>query len=222
MPDLAAYHELAALAARHNAVLVAVSKTKPRDDLRALYDAGCRDFGENYVQEMVDKRAELPDDIRWHFVGHLQRNKVKAIAPFVHLVHGVDSMRLLRELDKQGQRVGRIIDVLLQVDVTDEDTKHGFTPEALREEYGELSLHRLAWVRPNGIMGMASNTRDPARVASDFAKLRALYEEIGRDYYDRRPEWSTLSIGMTGDYYLALEAGSTMLRIGSKIFGERG
>ena len=221
MPDLSAYHDLKSLADEHNAVLVAVSKRKPNEDILALYEAGHRDFGENYVQELVDKQAALPKDIRWHFIGSLQRNKVKYIAPFVHLIHGVDSLKLAREIDKRGQALGRIIDVLLQVDVTDETTKHGFTPAELLSLMEGADLHRLAWMRPTGLMGMASNTDDESRIAADFAQLKTLYDDIATRFYARRADWSTLSTGMSGDYPLALKHGSSTLRVGSALFGVR-
>ena len=215
------YSDLAALAERHGATLVAVSKTKPAAAIRELYDRGHRDFGENYVQELVAKRAELPDDIRWHYIGHLQRNKVKDIAAFVHLVHGVDSLRLLREIDKRGRAIGRIVEVLLQVHVAEEDTKHGFSPDELLALFEADDVHRLAWVCPSGIMGMTTHTDDAAQQAREFAALRRLYDEIAERFYARRPDWSTLSMGMSGDYERALAEGSNCLRIGSLLFGPR-
>jgi len=187
-----------------------------------LYEQGHRDFGENYVQELVDKYEALPKDIRWHFIGTLQRNKVKYIAPFVHLIHGVDSLKLMKEIDKRGQQNGRIIDVLLQVDVTHEETKHGFTPAQLLELMESNEIHQLAWARPSGIMGMASNTSDEKILSREFQELKALFETVKKDYYDRRPDWNHLSMGMSGDYQLALKHGSSMLRVGSLIFGKRG
>ena len=215
------YSDLNGLAEQHGATLVAVSKTKPVAAIRELYDLGHRDFGENYVQELVAKRAELPDDIRWHYIGHLQRNKVKDIAPFVHLVHGVDSLRLLREIDKRGRAIGRIVEVLLQVHVAEEDTKHGFSPDELLALFEADDVHRLAWVCPSGIMGMTTHTDDAAQQAREFAALRRLYDEIAERFYARRPGWSTLSMGMSGDYERALAEGSNCLRIGSLLFGPR-
>ena len=219
--DFAAYQTIQTACESSGATLVAVSKKKPVAAIRELYDLGHRHFGENYVQELVDKQAQLPDDIRWHFVGHLQRNKVKQIAPFVHLIHGVDSMRLLREIDDRGQDVGRIVDVLLQVHVAKEDTKHGFSPDELREEFAETEIHRQAWARLSGIMGMGTFTEDATVLASEFGTLKSLFDEIQRTYFDRRPEWHTLSMGMSSDYALALEKGSTLVRVGSAIFGAR-
>ena len=222
MVNIEAYQSLKAQANEANAVLVAVSKTKPDEDILTLYELGQRDFGENYVQELVDKQQRLPKDIRWHAIGHLQRNKVKHIIRFVHLIHGVDSMRLLQEINKRAQDVGRIVDVLLQVHIADETTKHGFGADELLALYEEPTLHRLAWVRPSGLMGMATYSEDPVKVSSEFASLKRLFDIIGERYYDRRPEWNTLSMGMTGDYRIAIEQGSSLLRVGSAIFGNRG
>lgn len=215
------YEDLAALAEQHDATLVAVSKTKPVSAIRALYDRGHRDFGENYVQELVEKRAELPDDIRWHFIGHLQRNKVKDLVGFVHLVHGVDSLRLLRELDKRARAIGRIVDVLLQVHVAEEETKFGFEPHDVIQLMEADEIHRLAWVRPSGIMGMTTLTDDRDQQTREFATLKSLYDEVKERFYARRPAWNTLSMGMSGDYEAALEQGSNCLRIGSLLFGPR-
>ncbi len=215
------YTQLLQEATAANAALVAVSKRKPNEAIMELYDQGHRDFGENYVQELVDKYEALPKDIRWHFIGTLQRNKVKYIAPFVHLIHGVDSLKLMAEIDKRGQQNGRIIDVLLQVDVTQEDTKHGFTPAQLIETMEQSDIHRLAWARPSGIMGMASHTSDVELLGLEFQQLKDLFETVKKDYYDRRPDWNHLSMGMSGDYQLALKHGSSMLRVGSLLFGKR-
>jgi pyridoxal phosphate enzyme (YggS family) len=215
------FKKLLAEASAKNATLVAVSKRKPVEAIMELYEQGHRDFGENYVQELVDKYEELPKDINWHFIGTLQRNKVKYIAPFVHLIHGVDSLKLMAEIDKRGQQNGRIIDVLLQVDVTNEDTKHGFTPAKLVALLEANEIHRLAWARPSGIMGMASHTDDEAQLGNEFQELKDLFETVKKDYYDRRPDWNHLSMGMSGDYQLALKHGSNMLRVGSLIFGAR-
>jgi PLP dependent protein len=192
------------------ATLVAVSKTKPITDLQELYDLGQRDFGENYVQELVDKEAALPKDIRWHFIGHLQSNKVKYIAPFVHLIHGVDSWSLLKEINKQGLKNNRVIDCLLQVHIAKEETKFGFDNQEL-EQLHELQV--LNNVRIVGMMGMASFSDNKALVRSEFAYLKSLYDKMGG--------LSILSMGMSGDYSIALDEGSNMVRIGSLLFGER-
>ena len=198
-------------------VLVAVSKTKTVADILALYSEGQRDFGENYVQELVGKQSQLPADIRWHFIGHLQSNKVKVILPFVHLIHGVDSLRLLKEIDRQAAKTGRIAEVLLQVHVAREETKFGFDADELAQamqtvlaaggEYGH--------VRIRGLMGMASNTEDLAVVTAEFRALKTLLDRWF-------PSGAILSMGMSGDYQLAVREGSTMVRIGSLLFGKRG
>ena len=219
--DFPAYQTIKTVCDEANATLVAVSKKKPVAAIMELYELGHRHFGENYVQELVEKQPQLPDDIHWHFIGHLQRNKVKQIVPFVHLIHGVDSMRLLKEIDDRGQDIGRIVDVLLQVHVAEEETKHGFTPDALRAEFAETEIHRQAWARLSGIMGMGTFSDDPGVVGPEFDTLKTLFDELRDTYYDRRPEWHTLSMGMSGDYQLALEKGSTLVRVGSAIFGAR-
>ncbi len=195
------------------ATLVAVSKTKPVEDIQALYDLGQRDFGENYVQELVDKEAVLPKVIRWHFIGHLQSNKVKYIAPFVHLVHGVDSISLLKEINKQAAKNNRMIDCLLQVHIATEETKFGFN----REELANVQIAEYANVQIKGLMGMASFSNDMELVRNEFKKLKELYGQLSTINIQH----STLSMGMSGDYKIALEEGSNMVRIGSLLFGER-
>jgi pyridoxal phosphate enzyme (YggS family) len=197
---------------KRKAILVAVSKTKPVEDILALYELGHRDFGENYVQELLEKQAILPKDIRWHFIGHLQTNKVKAIAPFVHLVHGVDSYKLLSELNKQGQKINRCINVLLQIHIAREETKFGLDENEVKEIL-DTGLSGLSFVSVKGFMGMASFTEDKQQVQNEFHYLKGLY--------DQHPQMQTLSMGMSGDYKLALQEGSTMVRVGSLIFGER-
>lgn len=189
--------------------LVAVSKTKPVEDILELYGLGHRDFGENYVQELVDKEAQLPKDIRWHFIGHLQSNKVKYIAPFVHLIHGVDSFKLLQEIDKQAKKQNRIIDCLLQVYIAKEETKFGLD----ENELAEVLMRELVNARVCGLMGMASFSDDMELVRSEFRYLKTLF--------DKQPKLQTLSMGMSGDYTIAVEEGSNMVRIGSLLFGER-
>jgi len=209
------------------ATLVAVSKTKPLEDLQALYDLGHRDFGENYVQELVDKAALLPKDIRWHFLGHLQSNKVKYIAPFVHLIHGVDSLSLLKEIDKQAAKNNRVIDCLLQIHIAKEETKFGFDPSEL------TALHEFTqWKNVNilGLMGMASFSDDKNLIKKEFANLKSLFD-ANKQSSDKEAsvntietkdfQFTVLSMGMSGDYEIALEQGSNMIRIGSLLFGER-
>ncbi len=206
-----------------NATLVAVSKTKPVSDIEALYALGQRDFGENYVQELVGKVPQLPDDIRWHFIGHLQRNKVKQIAPFVHLIHGVDSFRLLVEINAQAQKLGRTIDVLLQMFIASEETKYGMDEKELVEcmEYCTAAESPLGNVRVRGLMGMASATEDEAQVRSEFERLRNTFSNLRFGWMTGRQYFDTCSMGMSGDYRIALEAGSNMVRIGSLLFGAR-
>jgi pyridoxal phosphate enzyme (YggS family) len=201
------------------AQLVAVSKTKPAEDIKELYDLGQRDFGENYVQELVDKQATLPADIRWHFIGHLQSNKVKYITPFVHLIHGVDSLRLLKEIDKQAARNARIIPCLLQVFIAREETKFGLDEQELAEvmqSAGDLKNISVA-----GLMGMASFTEDPEKIRSEFRTLRSLFDKYFPSAADPVIP-SILSMGMSGDYKVAVQEGSNMVRIGSLLFGKRG
>ena len=195
------------------ATLVAVSKTKPVEELQTLYDLGQRDFGENYVQELVDKQTVLPKDIRWHFIGHLQRNKVKYIAPFVHLIHGVDSEDLLAEINKQAAKHNRIIDCLLQVYIATEETKFGFD----EAELANVKADKYANVQIIGLMGMASFSKDLNLVRNEFKQLKKLYTQLPA----MQIEPTILSMGMSGDYPMAIEEGSTMVRIGSLLFGER-
>ncbi len=198
--------------------LVAVSKTKPNEDIQALYDLGQRDFGENYVQELTDKQIALPKDIRWHFIGHLQSNKVKYIAPFVHLIHGVDSLKLLIEINKQAAKCNRVIDCLLQVHIAQEETKFGMDEAEIAEVHSRIG--ELANVRIPGLMGMASFSDDLNKVRGEFNYLKSLFDKFSPSTINHVP-WTTLSMGMSGDYQVAIEEGSTMVRIGSLLFGSR-
>jgi pyridoxal phosphate enzyme (YggS family) len=198
-----------------NVTLIAVSKTKPISLIQEAYATGQRDFGENKVQELVEKHEALPYDIRWHMIGHLQRNKVKYIAPFVHLIHGVDSLRLLKEINKQGAKIHRCIPVLLQVHISQEDTKFGFDSNELKEAVNECKV--LEWIKPCGLMGMATFTSDLEQVRREFQWLKGLFDE----YQSNFGENPTLSMGMSGDYKVAIDQGSTMIRIGSSLFGRR-
>lgn len=201
----------------NNTTLVAVSKTKPAEDIQALYDLGQRDFGENYVQELVEKHEQLPKDIRWHFIGHLQSNKVKYIAPFVHLIHGVDSFNLLKEVNKQALKNNRIIDCLLQVHIAKEETKFGFDAHELSELH---ELHELKNIGIVGLMGMASFSDDTNLVRNEFSSLKILFDKyVLQPTANFKPQ--TLSMGMSNDYKIALKEGSNMVRIGSLLFGER-
>ncbi len=198
---------------KQNVKLVAVSKTKPNDDILELYNLGQRDFGENYVQELVSKAEQLPKDIRWHFIGHLQTNKVKLIASFVQLIHGVDSLKLLKEINKQSKKNDRVVDCLLQVHIAEEETKFGLSEEELLQVIQLTKDPSLKNVRICGLMGMATFTSDKKIVRKEFNKLRQLYNNI--------PGIDTLSIGMSDDYKIAVEEGSNMVRIGSLLFGKR-
>ena len=193
--------------------LVAVSKTKPVEDILELYNLGHRDFGENYVQELVEKAEQLPKDIRWHFIGHLQTNKVKLIVPFIYLIHGIDSLKLLNEIDKQAKKNNRVIDCLLQVHIAQEEAKFGFD----ENELFSLELKQFSNVRIKGLMGMASLTDDTNKIRIEFKYLKNLFEKLRA----KNPDLSTLSMGMSSDYKIAIGEGSNMVRIGSLLFGER-
>jgi PLP dependent protein len=200
--------------------LVAVSKTKPVSDILALYELGHRDFGENYVQELTEKHTQLPPDIRWHFIGHLQSNKVRYIAPFVHLIHGVDSSRLLQEINKQAQKQNRTLSVLLQVHIAREETKFGLNETELQQVVAALDGQPLHQVQLRGLMGMASFTTDQKQIRAEFSYLKNLYDQY-RGMQSRSLQFDTLSMGMSADYRLAIGEGTNLVRIGSLLFGSR-
>lgn len=204
-----------------NVTLVAVSKTHPPGRILELYDQGQRVFGENKVQEMVAKYEALPKDIDWHLIGHLQTNKVKYIAPFVRMIHSVDSMRLLQEIEKQAQKAGRVIDCLLQFHIAEEETKFGFDEQEARDLLGSPEYRAMTAVRLCGVMGMASFTDDVSRVREEFRHLRRIFQHLKTDFFAGAPWFKEISMGMSGDWSVAVEEGSTMVRIGSLIFGER-
>lgn len=216
---------------RSKATLVAVSKTKPVEDIQALYDLGQRDFGENYVQELTQKQEQLPKDINWHYIGHLQSNKVKYIAPFVHLIHGVDSLSLLKEINKQALKNNRIIDCLLQIHIAKEETKFGLDENELNQLIRITPINELTNIRINGLMGMASFSNNMDLVKSEFNYLKTLFDKYAQQPIEQSEipmtigatnlKLQTLSMGMSSDYKIALEEGSTLVRIGSLIFGER-
>jgi pyridoxal phosphate enzyme (YggS family) len=212
----AAYFNIKAELDQAQVALIAVSKTKPNEDITALYQLGQRAFGENYVQELVDKQALLPKDIQWHFIGHLQSNKVKYIAPFVQLIHGVDSLKLLTEINKQAQKAGRVISCLLQMHIATEETKFGMDVNELQEALA-ASVH-LPFVSIKGLMGMASFSNNQEQVKNEFNLLHQHF--MNMQNYHGAP-FAILSMGMSGDYHLAIEEGSTMVRIGSLLFGVR-
>ena len=220
-PTTDTYETLCRELAAADAHLVAVSKTHPVAKIRSLYDRGQRDFGENRVSELTEKAAALPDDIRWHFIGHLQRNKVRDVVPHVHLIHSGDSLRLLREVDKRAGEIHRSVDVLLQFHIAEEESKYGLTLKTGRAALDELAATPLPHVRIVGVMGMATYTSDKEQVAAEFQTLRDIFQELQRDYFADDPAFKEISMGMSGDYPLALERGSTMVRVGSLLFGER-
>lgn len=201
--------------------LVAVSKTKPASDIQTLYDAGQRAFGENKVQELVEKYEVLPKDIEWHLIGHLQTNKVKYIAPFVHLIHGVDSFKLLKEINKEAIKCKRTIPCLLQFHIAQEETKFGFSLEEVQELLESNEFVELQNVEIRGVMGMASFTEDDTIIHDEFQNLHNYFQLIKSHYFKFNPEFKELSMGMSGDYLIAMEEGSTMVRVGSTIFGSR-
>ena len=197
--------------------LVAISKTKPNEDLMEAYEAGQRIFGENKIQEMTDKWEELPKDIEWHMVGHVQRNKVKYMAPYVNLIHAVDSLKLLKEINKRAKQNERSIDCLLQIKIAEEDSKFGITRQEAREILESQAYAEMNHVNIVGLMGMATFTEDEKQVRQEFDRLKSAFEDFSLDF----PELKEISMGMSGDYKIAVDCGSTMVRIGSSIFGER-
>ncbi|GAB2612469.1 YggS family pyridoxal phosphate-dependent enzyme [Emticicia sediminis] len=200
--------------------LVAVSKTKPVEMLMEAYNAGFKRFGENYVQELVDKYEQMPKDIEWHFIGHLQSNKVKYIAPFVSLIHSVDSLKLLQEINKQAAKHNRVINCLLQIYIAEEDTKSGMTEEECLEILKAETLEKLPNVRIVGLMGMTTLTDDETQIRKEFKKLKDFHQSLAINN-SPATALTILSMGMSGDYAIAIEEGSTMIRVGSKIFGGR-
>ncbi len=201
--------------------LVAVSKYHPCEALEEAYAAGQRIFGESHVQEMTRKHETLPADIEWHFIGHLQTNKVKYMAPYVALIHAIDSYKLLAEVNRQAAKVRRVIPCLLQIHIAQEETKFGFSFDECRRMLDEGAWKELANVRIAGVMGMASNVDDDEQIKAEFCSLSKFFDEIKRTYFADDEGFKELSMGMSDDYPLAIEAGSTLIRVGSKIFGER-
>lgn len=204
-----------------NVCLIAVSKTKPVSALQKAYDAGQRHFGENKVQELCEKQECLPSDIHWHLIGHLQSNKVKYIAPFVHLVHSVDSLKLLAEINKQALKNKRIIDVLLQFHIAKEETKFGLNLEEANNFLSSEDFKDFKNVRIVGVMGMASFVEDEIQIRNEFRELKSIFSAIKQRYFSEDESFKEISMGMSGDYPLAIEEGSTMIRVGSSIFGGR-
>lgn len=204
-----------------NVCLIAVSKTKPVSAIQEAYNAGQRDFGENKVQELVEKQAQLPKDIRWHLIGHLQTNKVKYAAEFVHLIHAVDSLKLLIEIDKQAKKHGRIQKVLLQFFIAQEETKFGLDLTEALDLLESSTYKALQNIEICGVMGMASFTNNEQQVQKEFEQLREIYHTLKQQYFAAQASFSEISMGMSGDYPIAIKTGSTMIRVGSSIFGDR-
>ena len=202
--------------------LLAISKYQPIEALQEAYDAGQRMFGENHIQEMAAKAASLPKDIQWHFTGHVQTNKIKYMAPFVNLIHAVDSFRLLREIDKHAAKHERCIDCLLQIHIAQEETKYGLTVDECRHLLSEEPWRELQHVRITGLMAMGSNTDDMEQVRDEFRQMKQFFDELKSIHFAGSPSFCQLSEGMTDDYPIAIEEGSTIVRIGSLIFGSRG
>ncbi len=201
--------------------LVAVSKTKPVEMLMEAYNNGQRAFGENKVQEMVAKFEAMPKDIEWHFIGHLQTNKIKYMVSFVHLIHGVDSFKLLKTIDAEARKVGRIIPCLLQFHIAEEETKFGLSLNEATEMLESGEFKQLENVRLSGVMGMATFTDDETQIRKEFRNLKSIFDRLKTDFFASHPDFREISMGMSGDYLIAVEEGSTMVRIGSTIFGER-
>mgnify|MGYP003304927969 FL=1 len=201
--------------------LVAVSKFHPIEALQEAYEGGQRIFGESKVQEMTQKYEALPKDIEWHFIGHLQTNKIKYMAPYVALIHGVDSYKLLSEINKQAAKAGRIIPCLLQIHIAQEETKFGFSTDECRAMLEEGNWRQLKNVQITGVMGMATNTEDEAQIKREFSTLSAFFQEVKETYFKEVSSFKEISMGMSDDYPIAIEEGSTLIRIGSRIFGAR-
>ncbi|PWJ58543.1 hypothetical protein CLV98_104403 [Dyadobacter jejuensis] len=222
MPDIAKNIAQICSELGGNTKLIAVTKTKPLQDLLTAYEAGFKRFGENKVQELCSKYESLPKDIEWHMIGHLQSNKVKYIAPFVSLIHGVDSFKLLKEIDKEARKNQRVIDCLLQIYIADEDTKFGLSPQEAHELILSESFANLSHIRVIGLMGMASHTDDKEKIAQEFQSLKDLFEVIAQlPNLPSNLSMQELSMGMSGDYPIAVAHGSTLVRVGSAIFGSR-
>ncbi len=205
----------------YGARLVAVSKTQPIESVLALYNGGQRIFGENRVQELLEKKDLLPPDIEWHLIGHLQRNKVKYIVPFIGMIHSLDSIELAHEIDRQAEKSERKIPVLLQIRIASEETKFGIKPDDLDIFMQDLLRIPLPWVKVCGVMGMASFVEDEVQIRAEFRILRETFVHLKEKYYPEDPDFKELSMGMSGDYQIALQEGSTLVRIGTLLFGPR-
>ena len=205
----------------YGVTLVAVSKTKPVSDLQEAYDAGQRVFGENHALEMRDKHDALPQDIQWHFIGHLQTNKIKYIIPYVTLIHSIDTANLLEAVNKEAKKHERIVDCLLQFHIAREETKFGLDLEEARQLLDSEAFKAMENVRICGVMGMATFTDDETEIRKEFKHLKAIFDTLKQDYFTDQPQFKEISMGMSDDYLIAIEEGATMVRVGSKIFGAR-
>lgn len=221
MVNKAAWEEIHKELDAKSVTLVAVSKTKPVSDIKELYNLGQRDFGENYVQELTEKQLQLPADIRWHYIGHLQTNKVKAIAPFVHLIHAVDSFKLLAEINKQALKNNRVINVLLQMHIADEETKFGMDEKEITTLLENVGKESLQNVHICGLMGIATNTDNERQVQAEFSRLHTFFRQLAGSFFRDKAYFSICSIGMSADYKIAIREGGNMVRIGSLLFGVR-
>lgn len=210
--------EIRSKIAPFNARLVAVSKTQPVENIRKLYDAGQRVFGENRVQELVEKQAQMPADIDWHLIGHLQKNKVRQIAPFVKMIHSVDSLKLLQTIDNEAVRLGRVIDCLLQFHIAEEESKFGFSETEAIEMLQSPDFFLLKNIQICGVMGMATFTENTAQVRQEFRELHRIFENLKTRFFSEKPYFKEISMGMSGDFEIALEEGATFVRIGSLLF----
>ena len=221
MINESSYREIVSYCKDHNVTLVAVSKTKPVSDIQELYDLGQKVFGENKVQEILEKCSQLPDDIEWHLIGHLQTNKVKQVLPYVGLIHSVDSLHLMDEIQQQALKLQKKIQILLQVKIAEEDTKYGLSGTELNEILNRVGENSFSHVEVRGLMGMASFTDNETQVRAEFSALKHKFDEIKKQGLVNVEQFDILSMGMSGDFQIAVEEGSTMIRVGSLIFGER-
>jgi len=206
---------------QYNVTLVAVSKTKPVEDIQEAYDAGQRIFGENQVQELMEKYDKLPADIEWHLIGHLQTNKVKYIAPFISMIQSVDSLKLLQEINKQAEKNNRVIDCLLQVYIADEETKYGLSFDEVIELLRSPEYLELKNIRIRGLMGIATNTDNEKQIKEEFYELDTFFDGLSQSFFKNEDGFDELSMGMSSDYKIAMEQGCTMIRVGSTVFGKR-
>ena len=200
-----------------NFTCVAVSKTKPVDDIEKIYNLGHKEFGENKVQELLEKYDKLPKDIKWHMIGHLQTNKIKKVIPIISLIHSVDSLKLLKKINNEAIKINKVISCLLQINISNENNKYGFSIDQIREIFNNEILKDFKFIRIKGLMGMASFTENKNQIRIEFNNLKKIFDELKIKY----PELKIISMGMSGDYKIAIEEGSNMIRIGSKIFGKR-